>query len=872
MKICLSIVITILLLTTLPAKGDVERIEFGGVDGIDPFDTTRQYPVLLALSGGGARGIASIGILKAFEERHIVPTAIAGTSMGGIIGGLYAAGYSADQMISLVNHIDFDGLFSNSPSRKYMFLTQREEMGRHFFSIRFDGLHPVIPKALSAGQKLTNILTRYTIPANYRCGGDFSKLPIPFKTICTDIITGKEVIHEKGSLADAMRGTMGFPLAFTPLTDGDQLLMDGGMVTPIPVELVQEMDPTTSYTVAINTSSPLKPKEKLVTPVDIANQVTSIMTADKLEAQLAKADIVLTPSIDTVESTDFYLKNELIDVGYKTGIRAADSIIKCLDSEQKNVTYAILRVKLIDIPETVRTEFINRLEGQTMSRTEMLTTIRDIVAAFYLFKTDVAIHTDAREYGLIKDVILEISASETQPVNDLRFLFTNNRVYPDDTLLNLMRSENVMFTFHALRDGLKRITEHYHKAGYDLAYIKNVKLDLARGIVEITVDEAIITEINVKNNDRSRDWFITSRYPQNVGKPYSSRKAIQGINNIYGTDLFDRVTTELTPTDSGVAVTIGLEEKKHTQLRLGWHWDDDYDSEEFLEVLDGNVAGIGLEYLTHLQYGEKRQHYFTGFKMDRIWSTYLTFRAQIYHHRLNRSVYNSDGSYDFTRKEIKTGVKAKLGQQISRLGTLSAEVLAERIKYRNVKTTVTEEFDLRSLRLESYVETFDRYPFPESGKKHFFEIQFAGKYLGGDVEFTRFYTSIEGYFPINEYINFHPWFRLGTSRSGLPPSEQFYLGGTHSLAGFPSNRFSGDKLFILSNELRLKFPLNVYLSIRHDMGDVYTGTDQIKIKSMHHGLAYILAVDTPLGPLELGYGNADATAIDEFYINIGLAF
>ncbi|MCK4460291.1 MAG: patatin-like phospholipase family protein, partial [candidate division Zixibacteria bacterium] len=233
MKTLLTWLLPALVVIILPVKA-ASDILIGGLDGLNPHDIGERYHILLALSGGGARGVATIGLLKAFEEKGIEIEAVTGTSIGGIIGGLYACGYSPDELADIVRNLDLTGLFSNQPSRRTMFLTQREERDRHLLSIRFDGFKPVIPRALTAGQKLTTILTALTTRANYHAAGNFDRLPIPFKTISTDIVSGREIVLDSGSLADAMRATMGFPLAFTPLDKGDQLLMDGGMVTPIP--------------------------------------------------------------------------------------------------------------------------------------------------------------------------------------------------------------------------------------------------------------------------------------------------------------------------------------------------------------------------------------------------------------------------------------------------------------------------------------------------------------------------------------------------------------------------------------------------------------------------------------------------------------
>jgi len=173
--------------------------------------------------------------------------------------------------------------------------------------------------------------------------------------------------------------------------------------------------------------------------------------------------------------------------------------------------------------------------------------------------------------------------------------------------------------------------------------------------------------------------------------------------------------------------------------------------------------------------------------------------------------------------------------------------------------------------LQSQLETFNRVPFPESGSKHNLEITIAGKALGGEVEFTRLFSSLEGYFQLGWSLNFHPKVSIGISRTGLPPSEQFYIGGLHSFSGFRTDQLAGDKFLLINQELRLKLPLHVYLFARYDVGEVYNSSDQIKLRNLRHGYCFSIALDTPIGPFEFGYGIVDSDT-DRLYFNAGLAF
>ena len=182
------------------AKASESRIVVGGMDGLDPSAERPRHSVLLALSGGGIRGLASIGVLQALEERGIGGAGIAGTSMGGMGGGLYAAGYEPEELRVIAEQLDFAALFQNAPPRSTMLQTRRREHGRDLLTIRFDGIRPRIPQALTSAQYLTNFLTLFTARATYQSSGDFGQLRLPYAVVSTDVVSGERVVLRTGSL------------------------------------------------------------------------------------------------------------------------------------------------------------------------------------------------------------------------------------------------------------------------------------------------------------------------------------------------------------------------------------------------------------------------------------------------------------------------------------------------------------------------------------------------------------------------------------------------------------------------------------------------------------------------------------------------
>lgn len=868
-------ILILLLAALLPrAAAGSDTLHIGGLYGIDPYSAKETYPIVLALSGGGARGLASIGILKAFEEKGIVVTGIAGTSIGGIVGGLYACDFSADQLQSIVKNTDFNELFANRPARSTMFLTQRQERDRHLVMVRLDGFHPKIPQGLTSGQLLTSLLSSLTSRAMYQSGGDFSKLTIPFRAVTTDVVSGQMDVLSSGSLADAMRATMAFPLAFTGVEDGGRLLMDGGMVAPVPVEVARTLGDSNSFVVAVNTTSPLLSKDRLQTPLDIAHQVTSIMTADQLEAQMKMADFVITPDLRDYSAADFNEKDSLIAIGYRVGRRAADSIIAILSRHPDTTRTFVAKVQTNQADTLVAFALRTQVEGKTLTRKELQDRLSSIVRDFGLFELDANLtrcSLASQDPVPVPPYCLTVTASRPIPGDRVQVRFSGVTRYSVDSLVHVMGLPKSEITGPALRHGLDRVLNLYHLDGYDLADVRSVKLDPESSLVSVTMDEAVICRVDVEKNHRTRDWLVRSYAPLRVGQPYSTRRADQGTNNLYGTDLFERVSIiPKRERDSAVA-DITVEERPSVQVRLGWHWDDEFQSEQFAELLNDNLMGVGLEYLLHAQYSNERQLYYGELKLNRIFRSYLTSQLQLYHSRLDRPLYAGSDSVIAVRDEDRTGASLRVGQQIARLGTVSGGLEIEQVQFKDSRGGGTQKLNLSILSIESLVETFDRWPYPTSGKRHLLELQSSGKALGGDVEFTKFFTSLEAYFPIGSLLNYHPKLSLGLSKQGLPPTEQFYMGGQQSFAGLKTFQRSGDKLFLLNQELRFKLPFRFYFIARYDLGEVYSILEQVKLRNLHHGIGVTLAYDSFLGPVELAYGASDSDN-SRVYFSAGLSF
>ncbi len=288
----------------------------------------------LAFSGGGSRGLALIGVLKILERENINIDFIAGVSMGGIIGGLYSCGYSPEEIEQIALTVDWHELFSPSPQRSTLLITQKGQSEKSFLKVRFDGWKPVLPMAITSAQNLSIFLERLTSRGGIRSSFSFDYLDPPFRTVCTDLTSGEKVVLSSGNLSEALRATVSVPVALTPVEIGGRLLVDGGLVDPIPVDLVRER---IGYpVVVVDVSSNLLPVSKMTDVIDIADQTTTIMSMDKKHAALANADLVIKPELNGRISTDFSNIAAVIAAGEEAAKAAIPKIRNLLKENIKS--------------------------------------------------------------------------------------------------------------------------------------------------------------------------------------------------------------------------------------------------------------------------------------------------------------------------------------------------------------------------------------------------------------------------------------------------------------------------------------------------------------------------------------------------------
>ena len=312
----------------------------------------------LVLSGGGAKGFAHIGVLKILEKAGVKIDYIAGTSMGAVVGGLYASGYSATQIDSIFYNTDFDELLQDYIPRASKSFYEKRNDQMYALSLPFNKLKIGIPIALSKGMYNYSLLSKLTHKVRYV--DDFSKLPIPFLCVATDIEKGEAVILDHGYLAQAMLASSAFPSLFSPVEIDGKLLVDGGVVNNYPVEEIRKMG--ADIVIGVDVQDDLKDRNSLKDATRILVQITNLDMIKVMKDKQKQTDIYIKPDVSNYGVISFDEGQEIIKKGEESAMALFEQFKKLADISG---TYKVNNMKVTRDSLQIKTITTSRLENYT---------------------------------------------------------------------------------------------------------------------------------------------------------------------------------------------------------------------------------------------------------------------------------------------------------------------------------------------------------------------------------------------------------------------------------------------------------------------------------------------------------------------------
>ncbi|WP_343330907.1 patatin-like phospholipase family protein [Polaribacter staleyi] len=505
------------------------------------YSQEKQPKVGLVLSGGGAKGFAHIGVLKEIDKAGLQIDYIGGTSMGAIIGGLYAIGYSGEQIEQIVLETDFVSLLQDKIPRNSEPFFEKEFGEKTVFTLPVHKGKIGLPRAVSKGQNVLNFLME--LLASVEGISDFKKFQIPFFCIATDVENGNGVLLEKGSLPLALRASGSFPTLLNPVVLGDKLLVDGGIANNFPVSIMKSKG--VDVVIGVDVEGKLYDKEKLNSVVAIMDQIVSYKMYSITDKEKEKLDVYIHPDIKGYNVVSFDQKEEILQKGIEEGQKFKD-VFKNLALKQthkkkhKKLNFDDQKFKITDIDLTgykyyTRAFVLGKIkirEGDSLSRKEITKRI------YFLSSTK---NYEKIEYKLSKKkdntYSLKLHLNESDENANLKLGVHYDFLYKSGVLVNYNQKhlllENDLFSFDMiLGDNLRYNLNYFVDNGFYISYGFRSRYNHFRSNSKfnpIVSEFANVSSINLKYTDITNQFFLQTtfnrRFAVGVGLEHKYVKA-----------------------------------------------------------------------------------------------------------------------------------------------------------------------------------------------------------------------------------------------------------------------------------------------------------------------------------------------------------
>jgi predicted acylesterase/phospholipase RssA len=815
-----------------------------------PADCSPKKCVALVLSGGGARGLAQIGTLKALEKTGIKPDIIVGTSMGAIIGCLYAAGYSADSIAKFAVSLDWGDIFSNEPQRKEMLMSRKDETGNYLFEVRLDkNLNLLLPQSISEGQVFYNALAPKLAAVQHRFGTDFDSLPIPLRIVSTDIVSGRKVVFSKGNLATAIRASCGFPLVFSPVNMDTMLLMDGGLMSNIPVSACLEEFPGYSV-IAVDVTSPLWDKKSLANPARLVDQVVNIGLTKQKTAERNLASSLITPDLTGILNTDFSKADTIIARGYRASITVLEKIRAEVSDTGENGPAPCRAADYVSPPYS----FINAGAGVIAGLNKAFSASgvhAGIPASEFRTKVYSVLAEHGHPFARIQSIVRKDSVTcvVIVPGTVKGFSIAGNNV----TRYSIIRASIGMKTGDTLTT--EKITRSM-SALYSTDLFKNVNITAdTNGIVGIVLTE--------KDFWRAR-----------VGLRFDEYNLLEGYIQPAYENLFGL----------GISTSLHLQ---YGPLREKYA----------LDLVSNHIFSSAFANMVQIQGYIARERVATRTQYADSLDSILT------HVRLEEQTLEKTGIMGIAGVQLGKFFMLEGGIRFERFALYESKAFKDPFgAYKG---------GMQYLMLRLTGDDLDRFPFPEKGQKHYITIGGAHDVIGGTESFLKIDGRFSQYYTVANIHTFSPQLQLVWSTDSMPDVEKVYLGGAGPeekyreigvynyipFFGLRPRALPGDVALLLHGNYRLRIQPGLFLSCSVDWGYAWPWKDRWKLENLTMdglrkigreyldqaplGIGIGVAYQTPVGPIRFSWGRLLRNKLDPefailsenlFYLSLGHDF
>ena len=514
------------------------------------FSQQKQPKVGLVLSGGGAKGFAHIGVLKEIDKAGIHLDYIGGTSMGAVIGGLYAAGYSAKQIEEIILKTDFLKVLRDVLPRKAATFFEKEFGENTFVTLPVNKGKIGLPRGVSKGQNVLNLLLELFDPLDGN--QDFAKLPTPFFCIATDVEDGSSVILEKGALPMALRASASFPSLLNPVEYKGKLLVDGGVANNFPVSIMK--DKGIDIVIGVDVEGRLFEKDKINSVVALLNQIMSYQMYQNTDQEIKKLDVYIHPDIYKYSVVDFDKKNEILE----KGILEAKKYSKVFEEIAAKQTVKIARkpieintkkmlisyIGIEGIKNYTRAYVLGKLniiEGDSLSKQDLTKKIHLLSATRNYNKID---------YNLIKRIdgsyLLNFKLKESNETANIKLGLHYDYLYKSSLLANYnhkwLLGKNDLFSLNLiLGDNLRYDLNYFVDNGFYFSYGFRSSYNHFKSQVPFKeASSPDINSISLRYSDLTNQFFVQTTFNRKfaVGLKTELKRIKAATDNI--TDLDDK--------------------------------------------------------------------------------------------------------------------------------------------------------------------------------------------------------------------------------------------------------------------------------------------------------------------------------------------
>lgn len=889
MQKTILVIITLLIFSTSYSQTRVKK------DSLSPFDIEEPISpkIGLALSGGGARGVAQIGVLKALEEHQIPINLIVGTSMGSIVGGLYSTGYTATELEKLATTLDWNSLLNLNGGfdRENIFLDQKNLEDKTLITLELEKWRPKIPNAVSNGQRLTTAINSLVFQGLYYPDSTFNDLKIPFRSIAVNLADGRRIIFNKGSLVQAMRASMSIPLLFAPYEMDEMRLVDGGVLSNIPVDVAKQEG--CDIVVAVNSTGKLQPLSEVNAPWQTADQVLSIMMRLANQIQLRQADITIDVTVEDLNGFDFSNLDTLIENGYLQTQKQLSYLDTLIDyysrrhgKEINQIIYEGKNKEIITQISTLKLPENSNVLIRKLNKT-------GLIQKYEIASNDTATFLIVKEFPVVRSISFHGVNLVSENYFRSNFYDLLGKPYPYNSGLSKFRN----------------IIKQYKEKGFLFAEIDSFNFNEQTGNLHVFVDEGVIKSVAINGNEKSKNITITREIPTTENQVFSNDRLDIAMENLVTTNLFNQVSIDKKKTKNGNELLVEVNEKSPLFLRAGFNATETYHAQFFVDLRNENLFGNGAKLGISAFGGDRNLTTKIEYRADRILQSFFTFQSSIYYESLNITYNKYTLSKNLTtgatqqeeRTEIgeinKQNIAASfaIGRQYAKFGEISIGLTRKQVRMTQLRGFsgadagffTAEKNNLTNLKLESIFDTRDHLIIPQTGSFIQFFYENSTEALGSEITYNKLYIGLETTLPFLPLVTITPKFEFGSSDLAMPNSEAFYLGGARSFYGFRTNDLRGKQVLASHLELNWHTPtifiFEVILNARYDLGNVWDEQKTIKISDMVHGLGGGITLDTPLGPLSFSTGRYFEISADPakpqigwgpmtFYISLGNPF